>query len=206
MKGEIIMNKLMARIVAVVLAVMMLGTVSFAATSLTETNDVIKAEVDTLESGIYTVKAYTDVTKTIVAMHQGAKPGDIAINPEKIDATDNNIIVEFSGKGATKTTVELPVNRKPENEKAIASVGNTYEFNGKTYTGVAHITHAFSPKAAVSKLGYYLTAKKGEKTSQAKEVAYKGTTITGDGSVAFDVVVLSVPEDVTISAEYFIEY
>jgi hypothetical protein len=206
MKGEFSMNKLMARIVAVVMAVMMLGTVSFAATTLSETNDVITPEIGDLTSGIYTVKAYTDTTNTIVAMYQGAKPGSVKIDPAKIAETDNNVVVEFNGKGGTKTNVSLPVTRTPDDVVATTTVSDTYEFDGNTYTGVAHVSNEFNLGGKVATaIGYILKATGGSATGVENRVAYEGT-LSGGGDIEFDVVVLKVPEDVTISAQYFIEY
>lgn len=201
------MNKLMARIVAVVLAVMMLGTVSFAANdaTLNDANDTITPSVDTLDSGIYTVKAYTDVTNTIVAMYQGEKPTTpIKIDSTKIADTDNNVIVEFSGKGGTKSTVTLAVTRI-KNEGDAATVSNVIELDGVKYEGVAHITNTFNLAGKiVQKMGYILSSS--EYPGETKTVNAPETIISGNGDVTFDVVVLKVPDGVTISADYFVEY
>ena len=200
------MNKLMARIVAVVMAVMMLGTVSFAA-NLNEGNNEIPAsdEVNNF-SDIWTVRAVAE-NGTVVAMYQGAKPGDIAIDPTKL-GNSTYVDVTYSGKGATEAkTVRVGVNpAKPDNERGTASVLPTYVFNGLEYTGVAHVTHEFTPQDVVSKLGYYITATVGGATSNANEVVCQDTTISGEGTVEFDVVILNVPAEVTIAADYFIEY
>lgn len=210
------MNKLMARIVAVVLAVMMLGTVSFAANpTLNAANNEIPDGIgETSEfSEVWTVKATTD-KNVIVAMYQGTvAPGPIAIDATKL-AGCKSITVEYSGKngnGINEVTVD--VNAKTENV-VVDAVNNTITIDGVKYTDVLEAKTTFDLKGkTVKELGYKLTAtgtykKNGETvtaTGAENLVKYTGT-ISGTGSVYFDVVVLGIPETATVTAVPYILY
>ena len=200
------MNKLMARIVAIVMAVMMLGTVSFAA-NLNEANNEIPADASADSySDVWTVKA-TAENGTIVAMYQDdEKPGAIAIDPAKL-GDSKYVTVEYSGKGATsKSTVTVGVNKKSTGS---VSVGNTVTLgsgeNEKTYTDVAFVENTFSVDGKfIKKLGYIL--KDLNATGNPNEFAYENTSFSGEGNINFSVLIYGVPTTANIVAEQFIEY
>lgn len=193
------MNKLMARIVAVVLAVMMLGTVSFAAT--TATKDAI--ETDIAERAMYTVKA-KNADGEIIAMYQNTTaPTSIAINPEKV-AVGEKITVEYGGVTGGYLTQEVVV----EGKENLADVAVTKEIKvgDVTYTDVACASKLFTPGEGktTKRVGFNLKSSKGTK-AEGLDFGYD-VAISGTGSVTYDVVILQVPADVTITATPYIVY
>lgn len=207
------MNKLMARIVAVVLAVMMLGTVSFAA-NLNAANNLIpeNEEVKAAFNTVWTVKATTD-TNVIVAMYQDDEaPGAIAINPAKL-GDSKFVTVEYSGGNVTEADqikkVKLYVN-KNDNKQDI-TVADTITLgegeNKKTYGDVAFVTNTFNAAGkSVSKLGYILKdASKGD-AAKANEFAYSNTVFTGKGDITYSVLIYGVPAEAEIVADQVFEY
>jgi nucleoid-associated protein YgaU len=202
MKGEIIMNKLMARIVAVVLAVMMLGTVSFAATTATEN----AITTDVAERAMYTVKA-TKADGTFLAMYQDAEaPGTIDIDANKVNPGDI-ITVEYGGveNGYVKQEVQV----SGEVEDVAVEVATEYfdEETNTKYTGAAVANKTFSANGkVVSKVGYKLTATgKDGYTGKVNDFS-KTVSLSGDGKFTFGVVLLGVPVGVTVTAVPYIEY
>lgn len=199
------MNKLMARIVAAVLAVMMLGTVSFAA-NLNADNNQIPAEVTSDFNTVWTVKA-TASDGTIVALYQDNKePGTIEIDPKKL-GNSNYVDVVYSGGNVTEAsqmkTVKLYVN-KNDNRSNI-TVAKTITLgegeDAKTYSNVAFVTNTFSAAGKnISKLGYTLS-----NGVNSKEFLYD-TTLTGGGNITYSVLMYAVPDNVTITADQIFEF
>jgi hypothetical protein len=215
MKGEIIMNKLMARIVAVVLAVMMLGTVSFAAP--TATKDAITTDV--AERAMYTVKA-TKADGTFLAMYQGTTPpGLIAIDPTKVTVGET-ITVEYGGVDKGYATYPVVVTSRVIEESAFNAATTYTDKNGLVYENVAVATHSFIPDGVATKVGYKLTAN-GTYNDGEKDVTLTGanpvyinstnvddeeTKFSGEGQFTFEVILLNVPVGVTVTALPYIEY
>ena len=199
------MNKLMARIVAVVLAVMMLGTVSFAA------NATLNAEKDTITTNAtahQTIKATAG--STIIALYQGESlPESIKINPEKI-GSNKTITVEYGGGtgGYVTQTVDVPADAE-EDTPVDVDVKTTYttQDGATTYKDVAHVSNTFrvADGKVATEFGYVLTVNGGENHGKSKTFS-KAMSLSGDGSFKYDIVFLGVPAGVTISAEGFIKY
>ena len=208
------MNKLMARIVAVVLAVMMLGTVSFAAP--TATKDAITTDIAT--QAMYTVKA--TVGGKIIAMYQDTTaPTTIAIDPEKVKVGDT-ITVEYGGvTGAYASYPVVVTGEDIANESVV--VATTYtDKNGLVYENVAVAKNTFTPAGVATKVGYKLTAN-GTYNDGEKDVTLtganvvdinsndnnaEGTKFSGSGQFSFEVILLNVPVGVTVTALPYIEY
>lgn len=199
------MNKLMARIVAVVLAVMMLGTVSFAAPVVTEGEIDTTQDVELTPRGMYTVKA--TVGTEIVAMYQNTNaPGTIDIDANKVNPGDI-ITVEYGGveNGYVKQEVQV----SGEVEDVAVKVATEYfdEVTNTKYTGAAVANKTFSANGkVVSKVGYKLTATgKDGYTGKVNDFS-KTVSLSGDGKFTFGVVLLGVPVGVTVTAVPYIEY
>ena len=197
------MNKLMARIVAVVLAVMMLGTVSFAAdVEATATENAIKATGLDEAQGMYTVKA-KNANGEFIAMYQGTTaPTSIAIDPEKVEAGET-ITVEYGGVTGGHVTQPVVVNGTEKFDVLVAK--NEIEVGGVTYTDVAWASKTFTPDTGkkTSKVGFNLVSSAG--SADGVDVEHT-VAITGPGSVTFDVIILQVPVGVTINATPYIVY
>jgi hypothetical protein len=217
MKGEISMNKLMARIVAVVLAVMMLGTVSFADASMNDEKDTISGTADTTSRDVYTVKAFAAATAdaedgTIIALIQGTVPESIKVDPTRLASTDEYVIIVYGGaKDGVAQTLAKQVVQIPGEDVFTVNVLNEKEIGGVKYKGVAYATYKFSPAGkTVKEYGYKLTAfgPYAGKTLNGETVNYaKGTTtLSGTGGVVFDLVMLGVPAGVTVKAVPYIKY
>ncbi len=198
------MNKLMARIVAVVLAVMMLGTVSFAASAT------LNAEKDTITTNAtahQTIKATAG--STIIALYQGASlPETIKINPAKI-GSNNTITVEYGGGTGGYVTQEVPVPADAEDEPIEVDVKTTYTTqDGTTYKDVAHVSNSFTVEAGktATSFGYNITVS-GTGFDTPKTKAFTKTqSLSGGGTFKYDIVFLGVPAGVNISAEGFVNY
>ncbi len=137
-------NKILARLIAAVMAIAMLGTVSFAA-SLTD--DVLDVTADTDaayadNNGVKTLLAYVaesasaePAAEDIVAIVQnddGAAPTTIKIDPAKI-AENEYLVVRFGGNGtAVDKTIAFAAN-----EVAVA-VEDEITIAEKLYTDVAY--------------------------------------------------------------------
>ena len=199
------MNKLMARIVAVVLAVMMLGTVSFAA------NPTLNAEKDTITTDAtahQTIKATAG--STIIALYQGGSlPEKIKINPAKI-GSNKTITVEYGGGtgGYVTQTVDVPADAE-EDTPVDVDVKTTYttQDGETTYKDVAHVSKEFSVEDGklAKEVGYVLTVSGGKNDGKSQTFS-REVNLSGNGTFKYDIVFLGVPAGVTISAEGFIKY
>lgn len=194
------MNKLMARIVAVVLAVMMLGTVSFAAP--TATKDAITTDV--AAQAMYTVKATAG--GEIIAMYQSTTaPTSIAINPEKVKVGET-ITVEYGGvSGAYASYPVVVTGEDIANEKV--NVATTYtDKNGLVYENVAVAKNTFTPAGVAKKVGFKLKAIGGEYTGANTVDLGETVTLSGGGSFSYEVILLAVPAGVTVEATPYVLY
>lgn len=201
------MNKLMARIVAVVLAVMMLGTVSFAATDVeaTATENAINAEGFNAEQGMYTVKA-KNADGEFIAMYQGTTaPTSIAINPEKV-AVGETITVEYGGVDGAYASYPVVVTGEDLDNKAIEVAKEYTDKNGTVYSNVAVAKNEFTPVAATKKIGYKLVASGGSTTGATVDIGKEVTLTSSGGTFTYELIIVGVPADVTITATPYVLY
>lgn len=208
-------NKIMARMVAVVMAVMMLGTVSFAAT-ISDDNATIGTAGDyTTPQTTYTILAYAAASaeatepaedSDILALIQGGSvPESITIDPENIAANKTYVIVEYSGNNGNLVRKSVAVADRTEEITVDITVDSTIEAGGKTYENVAFGEHKFTKDAnkAIKKVGFKVVSKKHNK--EADEAA-PDTVITGSGDITFSLLIYGVPEDEEITLKPYIVY
>ena len=196
------MNKIMARLFAVVLAVMMLGTVCFAATAEIE-GDAIATEFETAGYADQTVKtvmafkAASDAATApasaddIIALDQAADVASVAIDADAVDS--DYVIVLFGGNGeiTDKAVIDLRTDVTFETINCATSI----TFDGKEYTNVAVAEAAFTVSAGKTVTAAGVTwIKDGVTTANTTEVAADTiTTINGGGTVNFRVIMTGVP-------------
>ena len=196
-------NKILARIVAVVLAVMMLGTVSFAA-ELTDGNITsdFASDADYAAQTTKTMLAYKAATadagltndNQIIAIAQG---GDDVLNvPVAAVETDYIKVVYGGNNGVTKTaTIDL---RTSVDYDALTSLTiENVTVGENTFTNVIKVTYTFNAVAGktINKVGVkFKGALVGESYTKGADVS-DDVNITGDGSVDYEAYLFGVPAD-----------
>lgn len=215
------MNKLMARIVAVVMAIAMLGTVSFAASIDAEKNT-ISAD-NTADLTVETVLAFATNTveaktpgenDTIIAIDQAADvPSSFEIETSKIAGYDYIAIV-FSGAGADEP--EYAYITIPDDETKLTAVDVVRSFkaeDGTVYENIVKATFTETPESGKTLKEYGIEfVQTGLGTEQT------GVTLTGkanripqpvtsavSGAITFTAAIVGAPAGATFTATpYFI--
>ena len=204
-------NKMLARIFAAVMAIAMLGTISFAA-SISGNEIIVGApEGGYAKQTQKTVVAYYAATEDAVAP---AAPEDIiaicqadnsAEMPEtiKIDTTKDTtaerkyLIVRYGGSSEAATSYAIDLTTNSAEVEVAPSYDVEYENWIKRYTGVASFTKAITLEAGetVKSYGFKLWMEGGEDTSAEKPLYFtKDTELSSDGGeFTFGVVLLEVP-------------
>lgn len=209
-------NKIMARMVAVVMAVMMLGTVSFAATISADNTTIGTADDYATSQTTYTILAYAAASaeatepaedSDILALIQGGSvPESITIDPANIAANKTYVIVEYSGNNGSLARKSVAVADRTEEITVDITVDSTIEAGGKTYKNVAFGEHKFTKdeNKTIKKVGFKVASKKND----GKEVdqAAPDTVITGGGDITFSLLIYGVPEDEEITLKPYIVY
>lgn len=152
-------NKILARLIAAVMAIAMLGTVSFAAAL---TDDVLDVTADTAEAyagntGVKTLLAYVadaadadPAAEDIIAIVQnddGAVPTKIDIDKDKL--TKDYLVVRFGGNGtAVDKTIAFAANA------GTVAVEDEIVINEKLYTDVAYFAKEVTLEAGQSLTNY----------------------------------------------------
>lgn len=191
------MNKLMARIVAVVMAIAMLGTVSFAA-EITEGNLVTNGSTEWAAQSTATVLAFAtnDANATapgssdkIIAIYQGAaaEAASIAID-ERLIESYSNVVVLFSGNDAVKDKAVISLAKV---SGMILNTAFTWTNEGTVYQNVVHATAKFTVPAGktITKYGFKFYSDENPTGFEMTETA----TINGAGEVTCDAVIFAVP-------------
>ena len=215
------MNKLMARIFAVVMVVAMLGTVSFAA-DYTETSSYASGVIttnkdDDAAQAVETVLAFatnnasatapdTANGDVIIAIEQDTKaPETINIDTNKIKNL-NYIIVVFSGTAGTPTYARIDNRDKNVVLETIEIENYTYiAEDGTIYTGVAKAVHSFEADADREVAEYGFRFKKVNGTGAGAELK-QTVNAKMSGKVQFSAAIVGVPSDVTLTATPYILY
>lgn len=206
------MNKLMARIFAVVMVVVMLGTVSFAAT-LTDyaapdaegyaaqaTKTVLAFATNTANA---TAPADGDV---IIAIEQvnGDAPTTLNIDEKKIEGK-NYIAIIFSGTNGVKDYAYID-NRDKDVTVGTVTIEDSYTAaDGTVYENVAIASFSFNADADRKVVEYGFRFKKDGGSGEGAELK-QAVNATMNGAVAFSAAIVAVPEDVTLIATPYILY
>ncbi|MBR2453187.1 MAG: hypothetical protein IKB32_03980 [Clostridia bacterium] len=212
------MNKLMARIVAVVMAIAMLGTVSFAAgyaggavTPGVAPNDA-EAQETVLVFATKTAndQAYTAGADKIVAIAQEANvPTSIAINPDYI-ADYDYITIAYGGSDGTVDYAYVDLRGEATLQEIV--VADTIVLDGVTYENVAYAKFSFKADGTITKYGikFNVYDDEGEAVEGAVEKDFSVTaTIAAEGQIEYGALILGVPYGElrgTIKAIPYVEY
>lgn len=229
------MNKLMARIFAVVMVVVMLGTVSFAAEytvdssyasgviTTNKADDEAQATETVLAFATDTANATAPDTANgdvIIAIEQDVKaPETINIDTKKIEGLDY-IIVVFSGTAGVPTYARIDNRAKEANLTAITFNTQDLEVNGQKYSNVVMATYttaaAKEDGRKVKEYGAYFKQTSGDKTGAdtSKDVPEKGNLIKNvldnavayEGDLTFSVAIVGAPANAVFEATPYILY
>lgn len=215
------MNKLMARIFAVVMVVVMLGTVSFAATLGT---DAITDVTEPTKDGYA-----TQTTKTILAFATNTKDaqapdvenGDVIIAIEQLTtgiptslpidgyktANKHYITIIFSGNTPVKDVVQLDIADETSKLDAL-EVFATYEAeDGTVYENLAKATFTVNPESGKTLKAYGIEfAQEGSTTGKVNRLGKPVTGTEVNGGFTFTAAIVGVPENVTLTATPYLIY
>ncbi len=224
------MNKLMARIFAVVMVVVMLGTVSFAA-EYTVNSSYASGEITTnkaadAEEAVETVLAFATDTATatapgeldeIIAIEQAADvPAKINIVAEKIAEYDY-IIVVFSGANGNPEYARIDNRDKNVTltDLVVSASTATIEVEGQKYSNVVKASFTVTPDAdrAVKAYGAYfkqtggsVAANDADGITGTEVLVKKDITAEIKATLNFSVAIVGAPSDAVFSATPYISY
>ena len=210
------MNKFMVRLFAVVLSVMMLGTVAFAATAgITDDNAIAGSEfeADYATNEIKTILAYKAESANdtsydpgdIIALEQGANVNSITINADAIVDAAFIVVLYGGDKGVTDKAV---INRTGVEELGkISADAYTITFTKENGNPVTyHDVAVFKQTISASKLANKVVSTCGFQWVVNNEVKEDKLTsealpiIDGEGDFVFGAVMYGIPEGVTVEA------
>lgn len=218
-------NKILARVVAVVLSVMMLGTVAFAAPTLN------KDEFD----GVIGVNNDVDLTnfgtqKTMIAFKSADENATVPASADDILAIDQDttlepsvsfattkvpktgyIIVVYGGDKGKVVRTALAVSSLPQVEDwegamITATPKSIFAADGVTFVRNAiEVNATFDAAAAtVTEVGYKASVVGG--SAEHRIAKTLDTTIEGGGSVSFNLLMVGVPAGTTMQFVPYIKY
>ncbi|MBR5155175.1 MAG: hypothetical protein IKW62_01660 [Clostridia bacterium] len=216
-------NKILARVVAVVLAVMMLGTVSFAADKVI-TPDApsagVTAQTTKTVLAFATDNANANTVDTangdvIVALIQQEEdlPTTITIDDAKITDKDYIVVLFGGSEGATsKSVIDLATAAKLDFITVYDKLTIGEGEEEKTYTNVAYAKFSFAVPAnkTAASYGIKFNSYDAEGEAVGNEKDFNSTTVVaGGGTVNFGAVVFGVPYDElqgTVKAMPYVNY
>ncbi len=211
-------NKILARVVALVLAVMMLGTVSFAADkqltpAAPDANGYAAQATKTVLAFATNDEQATapEANADIVAVIQDANvPTTITIDDSKI-AGKNYVVVLFGGTNGVTDKAIIDVSTGATLEAIV--VDKTVTIDGQEYTNVAAAKFSFAVPTGKTAASYGLkfNSYNSEGIAVGTEKEFKSTTeVVGGGTVNFGAVVFGVPatglQGAAIKAVPFVNY
>ena len=214
-------NKILARVVAVVLSVMMLGTVAFAAPVLNEdAAGFTDAAYDSSAFGTQkTMIAFTaasaDATapasaNDILAIGQGSdlNPATVTFAAAKVPAS-GYVIVAYGGDNGTVVRTPLAVTSLPtgaEGAKVTATAKSIFAADGVTFVRNAIEVNATFPaaEATVTEVGYKANVAGSNKVNEIKKDIQ--TAIEGEGTISFNLLMVGVPASTTMEFVPYIKY
>ncbi len=197
-------NKIFARIVAVVLAVMMLGTVSFAA-ELTDgkiTSD-FASDADYANQTTKTMLAYKAATadagltsdNQIIAIAQG---NDAAVLSVPVAGVDTDYIkVVYGGIDGVTRTATIDLRTSVDMEALTSLTLSEVEVDGKTFTNVIKVEFTFEgvEGKTINKVGVkFKGAMVNDAYTKGAEV-FDTANIAGGGSFDYTAYLFGVPAD-----------
>lgn len=212
-------NKILARVVAVVLSVMMLGTVAFAAPVLNDgatgfTDSVYPGETNfgtqktmiafTADSADATAPASADDILAI-AQDSAFSPASVSFAADKVP-TNCYVIITYGGDTGVVERVALPASLLPTGAEGAMVVGElkTIVVGDKTIKNVIEVNATFpAAEAEVTEVGYKVTKVGGATHEIKKDIA---TVVEGEGTVTFSLLMVGVPSDATMQFVPYIKY
>ncbi len=209
-------NKFIARSVATVMAVMMLGTVSFAA-SLTK-GEAGADHTLTVDPGadqsIQTIMAYYSDTEggtyastdDIIVLDQASSLDDTFTVDASKTVKDWIVIKRGGSDGNTTGSISIKTVDLPENERATVTAKSSVTLGEATITDAVIFDHEFSPNGyTIESYGFDVTASVDGESSDTH--TYAGTTtLSGETTYTLGLVFYGVPDNVDLSAQYFVNY
>ncbi len=215
-------NKILARVVAVVLSVMMLGTVAFAAPTLNKdgetvtgvTNDFGETNFGTQKTLIAFKAANKNDTAPasaddILAIDQGASlEPTISFSASRVPE-DGYIIIAYGGDSGTVVRTPLAVasikDWEGEKIEITATAKTIIAPDGTKIRNVIEVNATFpAAEATVTEVGYKANVAGSSKINEIKRDL--ATTIEGDGSVSFNLLMVGVPEGTKMEFVPYIKY
>ena len=214
-------NKILARVVAVVLSVMMLGTVAFAAPVLndgfggfTDAEYGDGAAYGTQKTMIAFKADSKDATAPasaddILAIGQGSdlNPASVTFAASKVPST-GWVIVAYGGDSSTVVRTPLAVSSLPtgaEGTKVTATAKTIIAPDGTVIKNVIEVNAEFpAAEATVTEVGYKANVVGSAKINEiVKEV---NTLVEGEGAITFNLLMVGVPSDKTLEFVPYIKY
>lgn len=210
-------NKILARVVAAVMAVMMLGTVSFAASlSGNALTTDVPAGYEDDNNATKTVMAFfadsADATEpasndAIIVLDQytGATETSFTIDAAK-QGENTHVIVLYGGDNsatAKRAVIALATEPTSGEKDVTVTVKNSIVIDDKEYTDVLLITGAFTPVEGetVSEYGFNFTNNEGKSLNMA------GTTyVAGTGAFKYSAIMFGVAENYITSNTGYYKY
>ena len=214
-------NKVLARIVAVVMAIAMLGSISFAASISGDVINVGNLSAAYKAQDQKTVVAYyaaepdevNPADEDIIAIYQSDEATDsVKINTAQNTASEGSdrkyLVVKYGGSSVDAQTFAIALN---SNSNPVTLEGNTYTIDygnyEKEFSNVAYFKQeigALEAGQTIESYGFKLWKANGGATSEAKPLYFTGDTLMeGDGEYSFGIVMVAVPDDVSLAAESF---
>lgn len=195
-------NKIIARIVATVMAIAMLGSLSFAA-SLTgadlNLSDVPSTNANYANNGMKTVIAFYANTSNaetpaspadIIAIDQvnsGNAPTTFVIDTAK--AAKDWVVVRYGGDAGQIAKASFAV---PKTTEVAITPATTYEIGGKTYTNVAYFENTVTLADGKTLTNYGFKIKNNAVTGNENNIAGSLSEITGEGTWKYGVLLVGV--------------
>jgi hypothetical protein len=196
-------NKILARVVAVVLSVMMLGTVAFAAPVLndgfggfTDAEYGDGAAYGTQKTMVAFKAADENATAPasaddILAIGQGSdlNPASVTFDADKVPST-GYVIVAYGGDNGSlpvRTALEVAtIVPDTEGAKITATAKSIFAADGVTFVRNAiEVTATLTATGTATEVGYKANVAGSSKVNEIKK-DISGTTIEGGGSVTFN--------------------
>ncbi len=212
-------NRMLARIVAAVMAIAMLGSISFAASisgdviSVGKTTDAYKAQTQKTAVAYFAAAADAEpAAADIIAIYQAdgvaaQLPESIKIDTTKeTSSTRNYLVVKYGGSSEAAQTFAIDL----ETYAKEVAVADTYTIDYGTWTkkfsNVAAFTETINLNTGqtVESYGFKLWKNGGADTSETKPLYFtRDTAFEGGGEYSFGVVMVAVPSDVTLLGKSF---
>lgn len=214
-------NKILARVVAVVLSVMMLGTVAFAAPVLNEGFGGFEDEAydgtafGTQKTMIAFKAADQNATAPasaddILAIGQGSdlNPASVSFAASKVPSAGYVIVAYGGDAAAAPTRTALAVSSLPEGAegaKVTATAKTIIASDGTVIKNVIEVNAEFpAAEATVTEVGYKANVAGSAKINEIVKTV--NTLVEGQGAITFNLLMVGVPSDKTLEFVPYIKY